>query len=223
MNNGRPIPLLGDISLEFVQRIEHALAGGFAPTRIAGLPGELQQRVSRPSHRIRIAGLLSGAEAADQLKTLQEAAQSGEELSFAADITQALDLQKVVISVFRATEVAGRPHWFQYELLLTESPPLPPPAQISGFGGLDEFGLGDLGFDTDLLEDIAGDLQALADQVAGAVDAAMNAMEALSALANLDGLSLGGFLGPMNAVVNTTGEIATNFQNATRSLAEAFS
>ncbi|HXG24676.1 MAG TPA: hypothetical protein VNJ09_08995 [Chthonomonadales bacterium] len=223
MNNGRPIPLLGDISLEFVQRIEHTLESGFAPTRIAGLPGELQQRTGRSSHRIRIAGLLIGAEAADRLKTLQEAAQGGEELSFAADITQALDLQKVVISGFRATEVAGRPHWFQYELLLAESPPLPPPAQISGFGGLDDFGLGDLGFDAGLLEDIAGDLQALADQVAGAVDAAMNAMEALSTLANLDGLSLGGFLEPMNAAVNTTGEIATNFQNAARSLAEAFS
>ena len=58
--SGRPIPLLGDIALESIQRIEHTLDAGFAGSRIVGLEGELQQRTGRPSHEIRIAGILAG-------------------------------------------------------------------------------------------------------------------------------------------------------------------
>src|SRR4051794_9029397 len=117
MSDGpRPVPLLGDISLEYVQRIEHALDGGFLATRIAGLPGELQQRAGRPSHRIRIRGVLFGETAAADLKKLQDAAAAGAELTFAADITTAVDLKQVVITSFRCADSAGHPGRFGYEL-----------------------------------------------------------------------------------------------------------
>ncbi|MGE0824812.1 MAG: hypothetical protein AB7P18_22170 [Candidatus Binatia bacterium] len=219
MTDTRPMPLLGDISLRFVQRMEHTLAGGFVATPIASLAGELQQRASRPSHRIWLSGILFGDDAADQLATLQTAAQTGEELTFAADITTALDLQKVVITAFRAVEVAGTPKQFQYDLHLAESPPLPPPAQISGFGGLDDFGLGDLGIDTSVLDDI----QDLAGEVAGAVDAALDVVEQLEALASLADLgSLGGFLEPLQQSVSSVETVAANFSAATRDLARVF-
>ena len=92
---------------------------------------------------------------ADKLKTLQDAASKGEELTFSADITKALDLQKVVITEFSTAAVAGEPGRYHFRIVLAESPPLPPPAQVSAFGGLDGFGLGDLGFDTSVLGDIA--------------------------------------------------------------------
>ena len=44
------VPLLGEISLPHVQRIEHRFDGGFERVRVAGLPGELIQRV-RLIHR----------------------------------------------------------------------------------------------------------------------------------------------------------------------------
>ena len=103
------MPLIGDIALDAVQLIEHAQDGGFVSTRIAGLPGELQQRLARPSHRIRIAGVLFGDEALDKLGTLQKAAQDGAEVTFAADITTALELKKVVVSSFWAQAEAGMP------------------------------------------------------------------------------------------------------------------
>jgi hypothetical protein len=212
MADDRPIPLLGSVSLEFVQRIEHSLDGVFAAARIAGLEGEVQQRAGRPSHRIRIAGVLFGDSAGDDLAALQQAAVAGDELTFAADITTALDLQRVVIDSLRAVQAAGEPNRFDYELSIVESPPLPPPAQVSAFGGLDEFGLGDLGFDTDVL----GDLQSLADDVAGAVDSALDAIDQLSALANLDGLSLGGFLEPLNQQVGGVSQTGSNFGDGAR-------
>jgi hypothetical protein len=165
---------------------------------------------------------LFGESARDELGTLQKAAQTGEELTFAANITSALDLQKVVIGSFHAEEVAGRPDQIHYRLELIESPPLPPPAEVSGFGGLDDFGLGDLGIDTGML----GDLQSLAGEVAGAVDQAMGAIDALGALANLatsGGLNFGGIMEPLNQTVDNMRGIVSNFQNATRKLGGEFS
>jgi hypothetical protein len=218
----RPIPLLGDISLEYVQQIEDALDAGFSSTRIPGLEGELQQRSGRPSHRVRIVGLLIGESARESLGTLQAAAETGEELTFAADITSALNLAKVVIRSFQAQEIAGQPNRLHYQLELVESPPLPPPAEVSGFGGLDDFGLGDLGIDPGIL----GDIQDLAGEVAGAVDQALAAVETLGALANLaasGGLDFAGILDPLSSATSGVQDIASNFQNATRALGGLFS
>jgi hypothetical protein len=218
----RPIPLLGDISLQYVQHIEHSLDAGFASSRIAGLDGELQQRSGRPSHQIRIEGILIGEATRDDLGTLQTAAQTGEELTFAADITSALDLQKVVIRSLHDFETAGNPNRIQYRIELAESPPLPPPAEVSGFGGLDEFGLGDLGIDTDML----GDLADMAGDIASAAEQALGAVEALGALASLaasGGLDFGGMLEPLNGTVDNMRNVASSFQDATRSLGGLFS
>ena len=212
----RPVPLLGEIALEYVQRVEHALDAGFTSTPIAGLAGELQQRVSRGGHRIGISGLLFGDNAKDQLATLQNAAAAGDELTFSADISSALDLQKVVITQLHALELAGQPGRYQYELQLVESPALPPPAQVSGFGGLDDFGLGDLGFDTDVL----GEISELAGEVAGAVDSALQVIDAVQALSNLDGLDLGNFLSPLADAGERVKQIGTSFQDAIHALTE---
>lgn len=222
-NAAGAVPLLGDIPLQSVQRIEHRLDGGFDPVRIPGLTGELQHNTGRLSHEIHISGNLFGEDAAGQLESLQQAAGAGEELTFAADVTSALELQKVVISHFRAVEVAAQPNTWHYQIGLRESPPLPPPVQVQGFGGLDDFGLGDLGFDTDIL----GDLQDLAGDVAGALDDALGLLDSLGALADLAALSdlggLGGFLAPMEEPVNQTSGLGDSLNNALGDLGEAFS
>ena len=218
----RPIPLLGDVSLSYVQQIEHSLDAGFTGTRIAGLEGEVQQRSGRPSHQVRIAGLLIGDSAKDDLSKLQKATQTGDELTFSADITSALDLQKVVIRSFQAEEQAGQSNRIAYRVELVESPPLPPPAEISGFGGLDDFGLGDLGIDPGVL----GDIASAAGDVASVVDKAKGAVEAVSAIANIaasGGLNFSGILDPMNKAVDGVKDITSGFQNAARSLGGLFS
>lgn len=217
----RGIPLLGDVSLEYVQRIEHALDGGYVATRIAGLGGELQQRVARPSHRIAITGVLVGESATTTLASLQKQAADGAELAFAADISSALELQKVVITGFRAAQEAGFSDRIAYEIELAESPPLPPPASLEPFGGLGDFGLGDLGFDTELL----GELSEMADQVAGAVDAAMAAVEtlgALASLADLGDLQLGNVMAPIGDATAKLPSVGDDIANAASKLTALF-
>lgn len=213
------MPLIGDIALEAVQVIEHAQDGGFVSTRIAGLPGELQQRLARPSHRIRIAGVLFGDEALDKLGTLQKAAQDGAEVTFAADITTALELKKVVVSSFWAQAEAGMPDRYLYEVVIVESPPLPPPAQVSSFGGLGDFGVGDLGFDTSILGDIAD----AASKVASAVEQAIAVVDTLQALSKLGDLNVsGGMLKPVEDAVGRVGKLGDAFKKAGSGLAGVF-
>jgi hypothetical protein len=73
--------------------------------------------------------------------------------------------------------------------VLAESPPLPPPAEVSPFGGLGEFGLGDLGFDPGALGDVLSDIQDRAGAVMDAVDSALDAVQQLQALASLGDLA----------------------------------
>ncbi len=217
--SGPAMPLIGDIALDAVQLIEHAQDGGFVSTRIAGLPGELQQRLARPSHRIRIAGVLFGDEALDKLGTLQKAAQDGAEVTFAADITTALELKKVVVSSFWAQAEAGMPDRYLYEVVLVESPPLPPPAQVSSFGGLGDFGVGDLGFDTSILGDIAD----AASKVASAVEQAIAVVDTLQALSKLGDLNVsGGMLKPVEDAVGRVGKLGDAFKKAGSGLAGVF-
>ena len=217
-NQTRPIPLLGEITLDSLQQIEHALAGGFRGTVVPGLEGALQQRIGRPSHQIYLSGLLFGEKAREQLKSLQLATEKGDALTFSADITTALDIQRVVIADFHAAELAGQPHQFFYEMILVESPPLPPPAQVSAFGGLDGFGAGDLGFDTD----ITGELEGLAGDIADAVDEATELIDQMDALSNLDALQLGGVLDPLSNSVDEVSKIGTDFKSALEVLTDAF-
>lgn len=214
----RPIPLLGTVSLDAVQHIEHLLDAGFVATPIAGLEGELQQRAGRGSHRVAIRGVLTGDGAADDLAALQQAASDGAELPFTADITGALELEQVVVESFHAAETAGRPGTWAYDLVVAESPPLPAPAELAPFGGLDDFGLGDLGVDLGVLDDIAD----VADQVAGAVDAALDVVEQLSALSDLASLGgLGGFLEPLGRQVSGVRAAGEGFGAAAEAAGEA--
>jgi hypothetical protein len=200
-------PMIGDIELKAVQWIRQETDQGFARQRVAGLDGTLHQRLGRRSHRIVLAGLLVAETAADDLKALQEKAGSGEEVTFTADIATALSVEQMVIESFAAEQVVGRGAQYAYTITLAESPPLPPPAEVSGFGGLGEFGLGDLGFDADLgglLDDITDQAGALT----GALDAALDAVDQLESLAALADLAdIGSPLQPLTETVDQLADV----------------
>lgn len=210
--------MLGDISLNYIQHIEQSLNGGFIPVQIPGMAGQVMQKTERHSYQINIQGVIFGESTNDDIETLQTAASEGEELTFTASIIDALEIQQVIINKFKIGEDSARPGFYQYSLSLLESPPLPPPAELSSFGGLDDFGLGDLGFDTDILSDLSEQVGDITD----AIDQATQLLDQLSALTNLDGLNVSGLLEPMDSLADGVGSLGTELGDALNNLLDGF-
>lgn len=196
----RPIPMIDDLALDSVTRARHRVVQRLRSMPVAGLSGDVQQNLGRCSHEIELDGVLVGEGVADRLKELQEKAAAGEEATFTADVATALEMENVVVVAADVAETAGRPGYYQYRLLLRESPPLPEPAELSPFGGLDGF---DVGFDTDLLDDVLGDISDLAGDIQGAIDAVGDVIGDLEALAGLADLSLESPLSPVQEEAET--------------------
>ncbi len=202
-------PMIDDIALAAVQRIRQETRQDYVKQRIPGLEGELHQRLGRPSHRVLLTGFLLPATAQDDLKALQEKVSAGEEVTFTADITTALGIDHMVIEAFQAEQQAGPAGQIAYSMILSESPPLPPPAEVSAFGGLGDFGLGDLGFDPGALGDVLGDIASKAGELSELADAALKAVDQLQALASLANFGdVGNPIKPLVDQVGATGQFA---------------
>lgn len=199
------VPMIDDIELKLVQEIRQETDLDFAHHRLPGLEGTLHQRLGRRSHRVLVSGVLVPESATADLESLQQKAKSGEEVSFTADITTALEVQKMVIETLAVEQRVGGAGQYGYALTLAESPPLPPPAEVSAFGGLDEFGLGDLGFDADALGGVLDDIQNQAAAAMAGLDSALDALEQLEALASLADLADIG--SPLRPVTDKVGEL----------------
>lgn len=201
-----PVPMIDDLELKAVQFIRQETDQEFVRQKVAGLDGTLHQKLGRASHRVSIDGFLLPATATDDLKTLQEKASSGAEVTFTADITTALSIQKMVIESLRAEQEVGVAGQTRYHLVLAESPPLPPPAEVSAFGGLGDFGLGDLGFDRGALGDVLGDVSNAAGGIMSAASSALDAVDQLKSLASLGNLASVG--NPVKPLADQVGTLA---------------
>jgi hypothetical protein len=203
-----PAPMLDDLELKAVQLIRQETEQDYRRRRIAGLDGTLHQHLGRRSHRVIVAGLLLADSADDDLAALQKKSASGEEVTFTADIATALEIDRMVIESFAAEQAVGVNGQTAYAILLAESPVLPPPAEVAAFGGLDDFGLGDLGFDPGALGDVLSGIADQAGQVMAMADAALGAIEKLQELAKLADLANLGSLGnPAQPIVDALGKV----------------
>lgn len=199
------VPMVGDIELKAVQIIRQEIDQDFVRQKIAGLPGTLHQRLGRASHRVLLSGVLLPDTASEDLEKLQKKASAGEEVTFTADITTALSIDKMVIESFRAEQQVGPAGQIAYSIVLAESPPLPPPAEVSAFGGLGDFGMGNLGFDADALGSVLGDIAAQAGSIMDLADTVMGALDQLNALASL--ADLAAFDNPITPLLGKVGEV----------------
>jgi hypothetical protein len=202
--------MVDDLQLGAVQWLRQETEQGFAQQRVAGLDGTLHQKVGRWSHRLLVTGMLMPATATDDLAALQTKVAGGAEVTFTADIATALAVEKMVIESFAAEQVPGNAGQYSYTLVLAESPPLPPPAELSPFGGLDDLGgLGDLGFDD--LAGVVGGIADAAGAVTGALDAAMDAVQAVQGLAALAGGlgDLSSLSDPLRPITDKLGELGS--------------
>src|SRR4051812_14162174 len=214
------VPMIDDLELKAVQWIRQQTEQGFAEQRVVGLEGTVHQRLGRRSHRVMLAGALLPETAVDDLKALQEKASAGEEVTFASDITTALEVEHMVVESFTAEQVVGAASQYTYAIVLAESPPLPPPAELSPFGGLGDFGLGDLGFDPGALDDLLGDVLDQAGALSDGLDAALDAVDAISSLAALANLDLGDLSNPLRPISDKVGELGAIGQSAADLIAQ---
>src|SRR5215208_5414152 len=134
--------MIDDVELKAAQSVRQEIDQGFVTHRIAGLDGTVHQKLGRRSHRVVLSGLLLPETAAADLETLQGKAASGEEVTFTGDIATALEVEHMVIESFAVEHDVESGGSYTYTVSLVESPPLPPPAELSSFGGLGEFGIG---------------------------------------------------------------------------------
>ena len=205
-------PMIDDIELKAVQQIRQESDQEFGRQRAIGLDGTLHQKMGRRSHRVWLWGYLLPATAADDLKKLQDKASQGAEVTFTADIVTALQVEKMVIESFQAEQMIGPAGQTAYAITLAESPPLPPPAETSSFGGLGDFGVGDLGFDTGALGDVLSDIEDQAGSLSEMADTALDAVQQLGALANL--ADIGNIGNPLTPVTDKVGELGNLTQPA---------
>src|SRR6266542_4482563 len=113
-----PVPMIDGIELKVVQHIRQETFSGFAEQRIVGLDGTLHQKLGRRSHRVELSGFLLPGTSADDLGKLQDKALKGEEVTFSADITTALKIDKMVIEEFRAEQRVGPQGQIAYHIVL---------------------------------------------------------------------------------------------------------
>lgn len=204
--------MVGELALDHVSWVQQRTVQRIRPIPVLALGGDIQQRLGRGSYEIELGGVLVGEGVRDSLSALQEKVAAGDEVDFTSDITSALELDKVIVVAAEFREHAGQPNHYDYALLVRESPPLPEPAELSPFGGLDGF---DLGFDTDILGDIAD----IASDVQAAVEAVTDAIDQLSVLAGLADLAFGNPLTP----IQEQGDSIASAGGAAAEAAEALS
>jgi hypothetical protein len=120
-------PLLGDVELQQVQKIETEEDQVFTQHSIPALEGDFFQGLGRRATWVKLTGVLTGAEVQEGLKTLRDKFRAAEPVDFVADITTATKVNQVIIEEMGVRELAGKPSRFEYALTLREfiSPPRP--------------------------------------------------------------------------------------------------
>lgn len=121
-------PMIDDIELRLVQRIDAEEDQALVQHSVPALDGDFLQRLGRHSTHVRLAGVMTGPSAGEDLETLHQKFRDAEPVSFVADIAAATEVDQVLIAQMRVRELAGKPERFEYSLTLNEFIP-PPPVQ----------------------------------------------------------------------------------------------
>ncbi len=185
-------PVLGDWEIPRIGHMRTREARQFAELSIPGRAGSLFQDLNAEPTIIEIGGsLFAEEERSEFLATVREKFSAGEPLTFVADITQATDIQFVLIQSMEFEEQAHKPDEIGYRIRLRESPPPPPPPDP--LGGIDDGLLG-------LAEDF--------------VDGVTDVRDALDALANRPDFTdpsalLGGTLEGVTSAFDQLGSVAS--------------
>jgi len=123
-------PMLGGIELQQVQKIETDEDQVLTQHSVPALEGDFLQGLGRRATRVTLSGVMTGADAGANLKTLRDKYREGVPVSFVADIATATKVKQVFIEELGVRELAGKPGRFEYQMTLREMIPPPPPEFI---------------------------------------------------------------------------------------------
>jgi hypothetical protein len=176
-------PVIGEWEVPRIKRIQTLEERRIARLPVPGLLGDIQQDLGAASLTVEICGSLHGDEARDDfLQNLRDEFRAGNPVSFAADITNASELDRVLIDELELAEVNDSADSFHYRVVLreyVEPPQPPPPTDDLGLDlGADLDGLASLGLDGLNLPDLLGGIPDVANPVpplTGALDAVKSA------------------------------------------------
>ena len=176
-------PVIGEWEVPRIERIQTLEGRRIARLPVPGLLGDIQQDLGAASLMVEICGSLHGDEARDDfLQSLRDEFRAGNPVSFAADITNASELDRVLIDELELAEVNDSADGFHYRVVLreyVEPPQPPPPTDDLGLDlGADLDGLASLGLDGLNLPDLLGGIPDVANPVpplTGALDAVKSA------------------------------------------------
>lgn len=119
-------PMLDGVELPQAQRIASEDEEVLVQHGVPALEGDFLQDLGRRAVRVTLSGVMSGAEAGEDLKGLREKFHAAAPVPFVSDIATATRVDKVLIEEMGVRELAGKPERFEYALALREH--TPPPA-----------------------------------------------------------------------------------------------
>jgi outer membrane protein OmpA-like peptidoglycan-associated protein len=118
--------MLDGVELPQAQRIASEDEEVLAQHGVPSLEGDFLQDLGRRAVRVTLSGVLTGAEAGEDLKGLREKFHAAAPVPFVSDIGTATKVDKVLIEEMGVRELAGKTERFEYALSLREY--TPPPA-----------------------------------------------------------------------------------------------
>src|ERR1700730_2401276 len=113
-------PMLDGVELAQAQRVAAEDQEVLAQHGVPALEGDFLQDLGRRATRIALAGVMSGAAAAGDLKGLREKFRAARSVPFVSDIGTATSVDQVLIEELGVRELAGKPARFEYALDLRQ-------------------------------------------------------------------------------------------------------
>jgi hypothetical protein len=123
-------PMLGDLELETVRRIEDGERQVLVRHEVPALEGDFLQRRGRDGARVALTGVVTGPGSAERLRELRVKVRTAEPVPFLSDVTTATRMRQVLVERLDVRELAGHPERYEVTLALREH--TEPPAAESG-------------------------------------------------------------------------------------------
>lgn len=127
---------LADIELTRIQTLRVMEHQAIVEHRIPGADGNIFQNMGREPVSMVLEGYLQREEGASTLETLRDKFNSHDPLDFSPGSSTAPSVKQVVIDSMDVSEVAGKPLFYRYSMVLREV--MEQPAGLPGAGALDE-------------------------------------------------------------------------------------